>query len=380
MLELTDPTCFENYCAMTTLWVVKVGTSLLRGGAGQSTANVIDNYCACLSRAISRGDRVVLVTSGAVGLGCHRLGLGTRPEDVVSLQAVAAIGQGHLMALYDAAMNRHGHTVAQVLLTRSDLDSRVRYHNASNTLRRLLDLGVMPVVNENDTLSPAELRYGDNDTLSALVASAVEADQLILLTDVDHLYSADPRKYGSAEPITDVHHPRELVALQEAAGDGGRWGTGGMTTKLAAARIATCAGIKVHLADGRKAEQLEALLRGGRGGTVFHPNPQPIGNRRSWLAHALRAEGTLVIDAGACEALQHRGASLLLVGVKDVEGRFEANQPVRLINTDGQELGQGLSSLSSDTLREKLDKPPVGERSPVVVHRDLLVLSEKHLN
>ncbi|HJN36690.1 MAG: glutamate 5-kinase [Prochlorococcus sp.] len=365
---------------MTTLWVVKVGTSLLRGGDDRSTANVIDAYGGCLARALDRGDRIVLVTSGAVGLGCHRLGLNSRPDDVVSLQAVAAIGQGHLMALYDAAMSRHGHTVAQVLLTRSDLDSRVRYHNASNTLRRLLDLGVIPVVNENDTLSPAELRYGDNDTLSALVASAVEADQLILLTDVDHLYSADPRKHGSAEPITDVHHPRELAALQEAAGDGGRWGTGGMTTKLAAARIATSSGITVHLADGRKAELLEALLCGGRGGTVFHPNPQPIGNRRSWLAHALRPEGSLVIDTGAREALQHRGASLLLVGVKGVEGRFEANQPVRLISSSGQELGQGLSSLSSETLREKLANPAPGERSPVVVHRDLLVLSDRHLN
>lgn len=365
---------------MSSLWVVKVGTSLLRGSEDRSTAAVIDSYVSCMARSIDRGDKIVLVTSGAVGLGCDRLGLSTRPEDVVSLQAVAAIGQGKLMALYEETMGRHGYPVAQVLLTRSDLASRDRYHNASNTLRRLLDLGVMPVVNENDTLSPAELRYGDNDTLSALVASAIQADQLILLTDIDHLYSTDPRKDSSAIPIKDVHNPDLLSDLQQAAGHGGPWGTGGIATKISAAKIATSAGIKVHLADGRSPDQLEAVLSGGRGGTVFHPNAQPIGTRRSWLAHALKPEGTLLIDTGARDALEHRGASLLLVGIKDVVGRFEANQPVKLISEDGQELGQGLSSLSSTTLRRELANPEQGDRSPVVVHRDLLVLRERHLN
>lgn len=188
-----------------TLWVVKLGTSLLRG----DTAGTIAGYAASIAAAMQRGDRCVLVTSGAVGLGCQRRAMTHRPESVVALQAAAAIGQGHLMGLYDRALATHGVSVAQVLLTRSDLVDRRRYHNASNTLMQLLDWGVLPVVNENDALSPAELRFGDNDTLSALVAAAVDADQLILLTDVEQLYSADPRTDADARPIPDVHHPRD---------------------------------------------------------------------------------------------------------------------------------------------------------------------------
>jgi len=209
------------------------------------------------------------------------------------------------------------------------------------------------------------------------VAAAVEAQQLILLTDVDRLYSSDPRVDANAEPISDVRHPRELDSLEQGAGDGGRWGTGGMTTKLAAARIATASGITVQLADGRDPARLEALLQGERGGTVFHPHPEPLGNRRSWLAHVLRPEGELQLDAGACAALQHRGASLLLVGVTAVRGDFAANQPVQLLDPDGEDLGRGLCSMDSDQLRAAMNDPSPGESSPVVVHRDGLVLRSR---
>ncbi len=363
-----------------TLWVVKLGTSLLRGDDLRSTAMMIKGYASCIASARVRGDQVVLVTSGAVGLGCQRLKLRHRPDNVVALQATAAIGQGHLMALYDQAMAAHDMSVAQVLLTRSDLADRRRYHNASRTIQQLLEWGVLPVINENDALSPVELRFGDNDTLSALVAGAVEADQLILLTDVDRLYSADPRVDSEARPISDVHHPNQLQALEDAAGSGGRWGTGGMTTKLAAARIATASGITVHLADGRDPSRLEELLRGGRGGTVFHPSSQPLGNRRSWLAHVLKPEGELHLDAGACRALRERGASLLQVGITAIEGDFEANQPVILRDPDGQEVGRGLCSRDSDSLRIALLKPHQAGTSPVVVHRDALVLRERHFS
>ena len=356
-----------------TLWVVKIGTSLLRG----ETAATIEGYARCFAAAMARGDQVVLVTSGAVGLGCQKLAMSSRPDTVVALQAAAAIGQGALMALYERAMARHGCSVAQVLLTRSDLADRRRYQNASGTLRQLLSWGVLPVINENDALSTAELRFGDNDTLSALVAAAVEAQQLILLTDVDRLYSSDPRVDADAEPISDVRHPRDLDQLEQGAGDGGRWGTGGMTTKLAAARIATASGITVQLADGRNPSRLEALLQGERGGTVFHPHPEPLGNRRSWLAHVLRPEGELQLDAGACAALQHRGASLLLVGVTAVRGDFAANQPVQLLDPDGEDLGRGLCSMDSDQLRAAMNNPSPGESSPVVVHRDGLVLRSR---
>ncbi len=356
-----------------TLWVVKIGTSLLRG----ETAATIEGYARCFAAAMARGDQVVLVTSGAVGLGCQKLAMSSRPDTVVALQAAAAIGQGALMALYERAMARHGCSVAQVLLTRSDLADRRRYQNASGTLRQLLSWGVLPVINENDALSTAELRFGDNDTLSALVAAAVEAQQLILLTDVDRLYSSDPRVDADAEPISDVRHPRDLDQLEQGAGDGGRWGTGGMTTKLAAARIATASGITVQLADGRNPSRLEALLQGERGGTVFHPHPEPLGNRRSWLAHVLRPEGELQLDAGACDALKHRGASLLLVGVTAVRGDFAANQPVQLLDPNGVDLGRGLCSMDSDQLRAAMNAVSPGEASPVVVHRDALVLRSR---
>ena len=356
-----------------TLWVVKIGTSLLRG----ETAATIEGYARCFAAAMARGDQVVLVTSGAVGLGCQKLAMSSRPDTVVALQAAAAIGQGALMALYERAMARHGCSVAQVLLTRSDLADRRRYQNASGTLRQLLSWGVLPVINENDALSTAELRFGDNDTLSALVAAAVEAQQLILLTDVDRLYSSDPRVDADAEPISDVRHPRDLDQLEQGAGDGGRWGTGGMTTKLAAARIATASGITVQLADGRNPSRLEALLQGERGGTVFHPHPEPLGNRRSWLAHVLRPEGELQLDAGACDALKNRGASLLLVGVTAVRGDFAANQPVQLLDPQGQDVGRGLCSMDSDQLRAVMNAPSLGESSPVVVHRDALVLRSR---
>ncbi len=360
------------------LRVVKIGTSLLRAAEGRSTADAISVLSLNLAKCLHRGDRLVLVTSGAVGLGCQRLGLDCRPSSVKALQAAAAIGQGHLMGLYEKAMAVHDIPVAQVLLTRSDLADRRSYHNASATLHQLIEWNVLPVVNENDTVSSAELRFGDNDTLSALVAAAIDADDLILLTDIDHLYSADPRSDASARPISDVYHPGELQALERAAGDGGRWGTGGMTTKLAAARIATASGVTVHLADGRDQGTIENLLAGGRGGTVFHPHPHPLGLRKSLLAHAFQTQGSLQIDAGACKALCNKGASLLLVGIIELKGEFQANQPVLILDSEEQEVARGLSSFSSETLRSLLNRPDQSEsegNSPVVVHRDELVLS-----
>lgn len=356
-----------------TLWVVKLGTSLLRG----DTSAAIEGYAQGIAAAQQRGDQVVLVTSGAVGLGCQRLGLTQRPTSVVALQAAAAVGQGYLMALYERALATYDSRVAQVLLTRTDLVDRRRYQKASGTLKQLLEWGVVPIVNENDAVSPAELRFGDNDTLSALVAAALGAEQLLLLTDVDRLYSADPRVDDDAEPIADVHHPRELDALQAGAGDGGRWGTGGMTTKLAAARIATASGVTMQLDDGRDPQRLAALLDGGRGGTVFHPHPAPLGNRRSWLAHVLEPEGTLYLDAGACAALQHQGASLLMVGITAVEGDFDANHAVRLVDPHGEELGRGLCAMACDQLRQALMDADPPLPSPVVVHRDVLVLHQR---
>ena len=361
-----------------TLRVVKVGTSLLRQRQETSTAEAIAQLSNNLADSMGRGDRTVLVSSGAVGLGCQRLGMTQRPLSLPGLQAAASVGQGYLMSLYEKEFSRHSIPVAQVLLTRADLADRLSYHNASATLNQLLDWGVLPVVNGNDTVSSDELKFGDNDTLSALVAAAVKADELILLTDVDSLYSADPRSDLNATPIKDVHDPEQIGELEEGAGSGGRWGTGGMATKLAAARIATASGITVHLGDGRKPEALQRILRGGRGGTVFHPHPQPLGNRKSWLAHALQPTGSLRLDPGACRALLNKGASLLLVGVTELNGQFEANQAVLLLNEDGQEVARGLTTMSSEKLNHLLTQQSSNATadggSPVVVHRDAMVL------
>lgn len=360
--------------------VIKVGTSLLRGSPERPTAAVIADLAASLNRQQRRGERMVLVTSGAVGLGCEVLALEKRPSELDAIQAAAAVGQGRLMALYQDAFAVRGLAVAQVLLTRGDLASRRRYQCACRTLEQLLAWGVVPVVNENDTLATDELRFGDNDTLSALVAVAVGADELILLTDVDSLYSGDPRRDAEARAIPEVRDLAELERLSSVASGGGQWGTGGMTTKLRAARIATSSGIRVRLADGRDPAVLEALFAGEQVGTVFQPSSSPLPDRKRWLAHALLPKGDLRIDAGAEAALLQRGASLLAVGLDWVEGEFGRGEPVRILSSQGRELGRGLCGLSSDELRALLDlhgeerRRRLGEVPGAVVHRDQLVL------
>jgi glutamate 5-kinase len=353
---------------MGTRRVIKVGTSLLRGTPERGTEAVIGGLADSLCGLWRRQEPVVLVTSGAVGLGCHALGHGQRPSELEALQAAAAVGQGRLMTLYDQAFARHGRCVAQVLLTRSDLGSRNRYQNACRTLEQLLAWGVTPVINENDTLATEELRFGDNDTLSALVAVAVGADELVLLTDIDSLYSGDPRSDAEARPIPVVNSLAELEALSGAAKGGGRWGTGGMTTKLAAARIATASGIQVRLADGRDPQVLEQLLAGEAVGTLFRASETPLSNRKGWLAHALVPKGSITVDAGAERALLRRGASLLAAGVHGLEGEFTRHDPVRVLSLDGRELARGLSAMDSRELERCK-----GQRG-LVVHRDQLVL------
>ena len=349
--------------------VVKVGTSVLRGAGGRSTDQVIGDLAASLSSLWERQEPVVLVTSGAVGLGCSALGQGECPSELEGLQAAAAVGQGRLMTLYDQAFARHGRCVAQVLLTRGDLASRRRYQNACRTLEQLLAWGVTPVINENDTLATDELRFGDNDTLSALVAVAVQADELVLLTDIDSLYSGDPRSDASAHPIPEVNNLAELEALSGVAKGGGRWGTGGMTTKLSAARIATASGIQVRLADGRDPAVLNAVLAGEPRGTLFRPSASPLSDRKGWLAHALLPKGSITVDGGAERALLQQGASLLAVGVREVEGAFGRRDAVRLLSLDGRELARGLSAMDSEELQQCK-----GQRG-LVVHRDHLVIT-----
>tara|TARA_Y100001968_G_C19408676_1_gene745122 strand:- start:374 stop:1474 length:1101 start_codon:yes stop_codon:yes gene_type:complete len=362
-----------------TLWVLKIGTSLLRGTKDQSTSNVIKNLCLSISKIKKKGDQVVIVSSGAVGLGCCQLGKDDRPKDLTSLQAYASVGQGYLMSLYEKHLADLGYKVGQILLTKNDLESRPSYKNACLTLKKLLEMKVVPIINENDTVSTEELSYGDNDTLSALVATAIKADHLVLLTDIDRLYSSDPKKDKQAKPIEDVIHLEDLKSIEEelSIGDKTEWGTGGIKTKLIAARIATSSGITVHLADGREEENLNALIEGSRVGTVFHPSSKPISNKKSWLAHVLSPCGNIYIDHGASEAILDKGASLLCVGITKADGKFLANQPVKVINDMQEEVARGITSMSQEEILSLLSGKTDTEKSKVVIHRDFLVVTNE---
>ena len=359
------------------LWVIKIGTSILRGNKETSTQNVIKTFCKYINDFILKGNKVVLVTSGAVGLGCQKLSLDHRPTDLSALQAIAAVGQVNLMRLYENEMNKLGINIAQILITKADFNTRESFKNASKTFKKLLDFNVIPIVNENDSISNEELKYGDNDTLSALVALAINANKLILLTDIDRLYTEDPRKNNEALPIIEVYNKKELKKIKDKNSNNinNEWGTGGITTKLLAAEIATNGGITVQLADGRKEKNLQYIFEEQKVGTIFYPLDKPVGNKKSWLSHAIHTVGEINLDDGACLAVLNKGASILLVGIIDVKGDFASNQPIRILNKDNKEIAKGITSKSSDFLKSNLQNN--GERSPsiVVVHRDVLALT-----
>ena len=359
------------------IWVIKIGTSILRGTEERSTEEIIETLCKSFSSFLLKGNKLVLVTSGAVGLGCQKLNIKTRPNDLSTLQATAAVGQVNLMSLYDKVFNKSGHNVAQILITKNDFNSRESFNNASKTLKKLIDLNVIPIVNENDTVANEELKYGDNDTLSALVALALNANKLILLTDIENLYSKDPRKNKDAHPIKEVHNS-ELKEIKDKniQNMNNEWGTGGISTKLISAEIATKGGVEVQLVDGRNKNNLiEIFKNNNKIGTLFYPVEKPIGNKKSWLSHAIHTVGKITLDDGACFAIKKKGASLLAVGVKNVVGNFTVNQAVKIVNTDDKELAKGLVSISSDNLRTILNNKETKSSSIIVVHRDVLALS-----
>jgi glutamate 5-kinase len=364
--------------------VIKIGTSsLTQPNTGYLALATIAQLVETLSHLRSQGHQVILVSSGAVGVGCARLGLTERPRTMAMKQAVAAVGQGRLMRVYDDLFTSLQQPIAQVLLNRSDLVQRSRYVNAYRTFRQLLKLGVIPVVNENDTLAVDELKFGDNDTLSALVASLVQANWLFLLTDVDRLYSADPRSDPDARPIDLVDKIDQLAALNVSVGDRGtNWGTGGMLTKIAAARIATNAGIRTVITEGRAPQNVEKILQGASLGTQFEPQPQPFNARKRWIAHGLVAAGKLYLDQGAVTAIRQAGRSLLAAGITEVEGEFQNQDAVQLCDQAGQEVARGIVNYSSVELqkirgRQSDDIPKILGYSgaETVVHRDNLVLS-----
>ncbi|MEA5624946.1 glutamate 5-kinase [Nostoc sp. UHCC 0251] len=367
---------------MTKTIVVKIGTSsLTQPETGQLALSTIATLAEILCHLRRQGHRVILVSSGAVGVGCARLGLTERPKAIALKQAVAAVGQGRLIRVYDDLFTTLQQPIAQVLLTRSDLVQRSRYLNAYNTFQELLGLGVIPIVNENDTVAIDELKFGDNDTLSALVASLIEADWLFLLTDVDRLYSADPRSVPDARPIALVSSIKELAQLQIGS-QGSQWGTGGMVTKISAARIAIAAGVRTVITQGRFPQNIEKIIQGELIGTHFEPQPEPTSARKRWIAYGLVPAGKLYLDEGAIAAISLAGKSLLAAGIKAVEGEFDTQDAVQLCDPNGHEIARGLVNYNSNDLQKirgyhSREIPTILGYAGVetVIHRDNLVLT-----
>ncbi len=364
--------------------VVKIGTSSLAGPTfGQFALSTLANLVETLTILRTQGHRVVLVSSGAVGIGCRRMNLQERPKTLAMKQAVAAVGQGRLMRIYDDLFSAVNQPIAQVLLTRSDLTQRSRYINSYRTFRQLLSLGVIPIVNENDTVAVEELRFGDNDTLSALVASLIGAEWLFLLTDIDRLYSLDPRHHPEAQPIYRIDTPEQLLTLKAGAGkQGSTWGTGGMVTKLEAAQIATIAGIRTVITDGRQPANILKALEGEAVGTQFTPLAKPSRGRKRWIASNLPTTGQIYIDEGAARAVLTGGKSLLAAGVTQTQGQFEPQDVVQLCTADGQEIARGIVNYSDRDLKQISGRHSDEIASilgyagaDTVVHRDNLVLT-----
>jgi glutamate 5-kinase len=353
--------------------VVKVGSSSLTTAAGGLDPDRLDTLVDVLGARRAGGTQVVLVSSGAIAAGLAPLLLPSRPRDLATQQAAASVGQMLLVERYAASFARSGLVVGQVLLTADDLVRRAHYRNANRTLERLLSLGVVPVVNENDAVATEEIRFGDNDRLAALVAHLVAADALVLLSDVDGLYDGDPRRPG-ARLLPEVRGDEDLTGVRIGRPGASGVGSGGMASKLDAARIAAGAGVPVLLAA---AEQVAAALAGGPVGTAFPATTRRTASRLFWLRHATTPRGQLVLDAGAVEAVVRRRTSLLSAGVTGVRGDFGAGDPVELVGPDGVAVARGLVGYDAAELpdllgRSTTDLDPDHRRE--VVHRDDLVL------
>lgn len=323
--------------------VVKLGSSSLTSEDGRLSQHNVAALADVLADLRRDGRQVILVTSGAIAAGIGPLGIQARPRDLATAQATASVGQGALIAAYTAEFARHDLTVGQVLLTADDMMRRSHYGNAQRALNRLLDLGVLPIVNENDAVATDEIRFGDNDRLAALVATVAHADALILLTDVDGLYTAAPDAPG-ARRIDEVAGPDDLAGI-DVSRRGSALGTGGMITKLEAASLATTSGIPVVLAS---AADAAAAVMGEQVGTLFHATGKRDTTRLQWLAHAAQVRGEFVVDHGAVRALRSRRASLLAAGIIEVRGPFEAGEPVNIVDAEGVLVARGFAGFSAE--------------------------------
>ena len=357
--------------------VVKVGSSSVTTKDGEVDEAAVVKLCGELAAARAAGHRVVLVSSGAIALGQPAVGLNTRPADIGTLQALAAVGQPRLMARFAALLEEHGLVAGQVLLTPYDFGHRSQYLHARETMQRLLELGVLPVVNENDTVADDEIRYGDNDRLAALVSHLIAADVLVLLTDTEGLFTSDPRLDAEASLIEEIVEVD--VALEALAGEAGtERGSGGMATKLAAAKIAAWSGVRAVIASAGAPGVVLQAIEGDAVGTVVHPRRERLSSRKLWIAFALGASGRVVIDKGARKALRDDHRSLLPAGIKGVEGTFDADSAVEVVTDNGKPFAKGIVRYSSHILEAvaglKTKDLPKGAPHEVIHRDDLVVL------
>lgn len=359
--------------------VVKIGTNALTNRTGRFHRPHFEALAKELLRVAEKRE-LVLVSSGAIALGVERLGLAAKPKDMPGKQACAAVGQSRLMRAWEEALEPR--VVAQVLLTHSDVQDRRRYLNARHALERLIDQGVVPVINENDTVSVDEIKFGDNDTLAGLVAGLVSADVLVILSDVDGLYDADPRTHAGAQLIPEVREVTKAM-LASARGAGSPVGTGGMATKLRSAARVMELGIRCVIASSQPPDTLGRIFAGEQVGTLFEPKSTRLDARTAWIAHALKPKGTLVVDAGARDAVRLRKKSLLPSGIIRVEGSFAPGDPVDLAGPQGEVFARGLAAYGADELRKLAGKKTsqieatLGYRGlDEAVHRDDLVVLE----
>lgn len=361
-----------------TRWVIKVGSSLLTDNGRGLSVERVSGWVDEIVAAARSGIEVVIVSSGAVAEGMARLGLKTRPRSLHALQAAAAVGQMGLIQLYESSFQRYGMHTAQVLLTHGDLRSRERYLNARSTLINLLELGVIPVVNENDTVVTDEFRFGDNDTLAALVANLIGAQTLLLMTDQDGVFTSDPRHNKSAELVSML--PAGDSQLDNMAGEGSAIGRGGMITKIRAARIAARSGASTVIASGYSPGCINNLQNKRVTGTLLYADKGTLASRKQWLAH-LETQGRLVLDDGAVSHVITRGTSLLPVGVKEVSGDFTRGDMVSCRNLQGKEIARGLVNYNATECRQIAGRPSADIETILgylgdeeLIHRDNLVI------
>jgi glutamate 5-kinase len=365
--------------------VVKLGSSVVAGSDGELRLDVLAGLADQLASRHARGEELIVVTSGAIARGMQVMELGQRPSSIGELQAASAVGQGKLYRVYDELLRERGVTSAQVLLTFFDMSARTHYLNARQTLTTLLAWRVLPVINENDTTATDEISFGDNDFLAAQVAVLIGAEELLLMTDIDGLYTADPRLHPDARIVAEVESFAALEEL-EIGHTTSPLGSGGMRSKVVAAEMATAAGIGTVICNGLQAGVLEAVLDGERVGTRFPPREARYSSFKLWLKYAKPSRGTVVVDGGAARALREGSASLLPVGVTEVRGEFDAGDAVQIVERDAAEggrergLAKGICSYSAAELREVLGLKSGAVRAVLprateeAVHRDYLVL------